>query len=1032
MSLTPGVSFGRYEILCRLGGGGMGEVYRARDTRLSREIAIKTLPDRLASDRERLERFEQEARAASALNHPNIITIYELGEIDSVYYIAMELVEGETLRELLASGPLATQKLVRIAAQVAEGLAKAHEAGIVHRDLKPDNLMVSRDGYVKILDFGLAKLVVPSKQPSFDSATQASLKTQPGTFLGTTAYMSPEQAKCEPADFRSDQFSFGAVLYEMAAGKPAFRRSTAAETLAAILREDPAPIRSFAPQLPAPFCWAVERCLAKEPNDRYAATRDLARDLAAIRDGISDLSSRQFEQRPSNLPVERTSFIGREREMELLRRLLLREEVRLVTLTGPAGIGKTRLALQAAAQTADGFAAGVFFIPMASISDPALIPSAIAQTLGLREDAGETPKQALQEFFQNLRRTPILLVLDNFEHLTSAAALAAELLSIGPSLKLLVTSRGALHAYGEQEFPVPPLALPDTSRLPSLSELSQGPAVALFLQRAKAVRPGFELTEENAAAIAEICVRLDGLPLAIELAAARLNLLSPAAICSRLASRLQLLTGGARDLPARQQTLRGAIDWSYELLQPAEQKLFRRLAVFVDGCALDAAEAVCNTKADLGVDVIDGLASMVDKSLLRRAEQGGDEPRVVMLETIREYALEKLAGTEEMAPTRRAHAAYFLVLGEEMAAGEARAGAAPWLAQFALDQANFRAALDWLTTTREAEWGLRLGNALFRFWEASEHPREGREWLEKLLRLPGAAARGSARQRALFALGVLAGEQRDYAAANAWMEESLSIARETGDKSGTAIAMNALAAFAREQGDLQRAQAFFEESLAVWRELGDPLSVARGASNLAYVFRLERDSEGASRLYEESLAIFQKLNDRAGIAWVMNGQGDVARDRGNAPEAGSLYEKSLSAFRELGDRRGVATALADLGTLACFRKDQAAAHALYSESIRVFQELGLKRGVIRLLENFACLAGAHSSPGRALRLAGAAAALRHACGIAPSPQEELALEAGLKSAREVLTNSEVAAAWMEGWSMPLEMAVESACAAEPG
>jgi predicted ATPase len=1004
----------------------MGEVYRARDSHLAREIAIKTLPEELATDSERLSRFELEARAASALNHPNIITIYDLGQIDSTFYIAMELVEGETLRNLLAAGPLPLQKLIRIAAQVAEGLAKAHEAGIIHRDLKPENLMVTRDGYVKILDFGLAKLSPTLEPRSNDGETLGAGRTLPGTLLGTTAYMSPEQASGQPVDFHSDQFSLGAVLYEMATGNPAFRKRNPAETLAAILREDPVPMRLLAPQLPAPLSWAVQRCLAKDSRERYASTLDLARDLAAIRDRYSEGSLQRVELRPSNLPVQRTAFIGRDKEVAALRDLFLSEEARLVTLTGPAGIGKTRLALQAAEDAADHFPGGVFFVPLASVTDTGAIATAIGQVLGLREVPGQTPRQAVQEYLQSLRQTPLLVMLDNFEHLIPAAPLVSDLLSAGPSLKMVVTSRGALHAYGEHEFPVPPLALPDSRQLPGLEDLAQIPAVALFLQRARAVRPNFELNKSNASAIAEICGRLDGLPLAIELASARLNLLSPSALCTRLASRLQLLTGGARDLPARQQTLRGAIDWSYELLDPAEQKLFQRLSVFVGGCTLEAAEAVCNTKADLGVEVIDGMASMVDKSLLRRAESEGSEPRLVMLETIREYGLEKLSAAGDLNATRRVHAAYFLVLAEEVASGGAPDGQQSWLSDFKLEHDNFRAALEWVTEKGEAEWGLRLGTALFRYWEASEHPSEGHEWLERILRLPGAAARNPARQRALFAAGVLAEEHRDSVAAAKFTEESLSIARELGDKTGVAIAMNALGSFAREQGKVEQAQTLFEGSLEFWRELGDPINLARGISNLAYIVRLRGDFARAQQLYDESMAIFRQLQDPAGIAWTIDGLGDLERDKGDTAKAHSLYEESLRLFRGLGDQRGAATALADLGTLACAQNDHAAAHALFAESMRAFQEIGYKRGIARLLECFAGAAAALSESHRSLRLAGAAAALRQTHGFPLTPHEEAALEKQLDPCRKALADADVSSAWMEGWSMPLEKAIHYA------
>src|ERR1700674_1938239 len=662
MALTSGTKLGPYEIQSPLGAGGMGGVYRARDPRLERSVAIKILPAAFSADCDRLDRFEQEARSASALNHPNIVTIYELGQDGSSHYIAMELVEGKTLRELLASGLLPMQKAIEIAAQVAEGLTKAHEAGITHRDLKPENLMVSNDGSVKILDFGLAKLASPRRGRSDMSTTSL---TSSGLVLGTVGYMSPEQAGGVPLDFRSDQFSFGLVLYEMVTGKRAFQRSTAAETLVAILREHPEPIGVHNPDVPAPLCWAIERCLAKEPDKRYVSTRDLARELAAIRDCFSEEPVREVETRPTNLPVQRTGFVGREKEVAAAKELLLRQDVRLVTVTGPGGIGKSRLAVEVASGLVERFPGGIHFVPLSSLRDPDLIASVIVQTLGIREAGGQSPFEILKKHLQDSSRAPMLLLLDNFEHLVQAAPTVAELLATGPNLKILVTSRAALHVYGEHEFPVPPLALPDSRSLPPVEALSQYPAVALFVQRAAAVKPDFELNRENASAVAEICARLDGLPLAIELAAARVKVLSPSSMLTRLASRLQLLTGGSRDLPQRQQTLRVAMDWSYDLLSAAEQKLFRRLSVFVGGCNLEGVEAVCDTKGDLDLDLLDGMASIVDKSLVQQVEHANGEPRFRMLETIREYALEKLEASGEEAATKRAHAAYCLGLAKE-------------------------------------------------------------------------------------------------------------------------------------------------------------------------------------------------------------------------------------------------------------------------------------------------------------------------------------------------------------------------------
>ncbi|HEV1994415.1 MAG TPA: tetratricopeptide repeat protein [Candidatus Acidoferrum sp.] len=1019
MMLAPGTKLGPYEIVAALGAGGMGEVYRALDMRLDRSVAIKILPAAFSADTDRLNRFEREARSASALNHPNIVTIYELGQYGSTHYIAMELVEGETLRELLVAGLLPIRKAIEIAAQVAEGLAKAHEAGIAHRDLKPENLMVSHDGFVKILDFGLAKLAAPNREQSDICTTSAS--TSSGLVLGTVGYMSPEQVGGRQLDFRSDQFSFGLVLYEMVTGKRAFQRSTAAETLVAILREQAEPIAVQNRDAPAPLCWAIERCLAKEPEKRYVSTRELARELAAIRDRFSEKPVKHVEPRPTNIPVQRTGFVGREKEVAAARELLLRPDVRLLTVTGPGGIGKTRLAVEVASGLIDQFPGGIHFVSLSPLSDPGLIASVIVQTLGIGEAGGQSPLEILKKNFQDSLRAPMLFLLDNFEHLVQAAPTVAELLAMGPNLKILVTSRAALHVYGEREFPVPPLALPDSRSTPSVEVLSQYPAVALFVQRAVAAKPDFELNRENAPAVIEICARLDGLPLAIELAAARIKVLSPSSMRTRLASRLQLLTGGARDLPQRQQTLRAAIDWSYDLLSAAEQKLFRRLSVFVGGCNLEGVEAVCDTKGDLDLDLLDGMASMVDKSLVQQVEQAKGESRFVMLETIREYALEKLETSGEKALTKRAHAAYCLVLAEEEATEQS---VAEWVERLAFEHDNFRAGLEWLTETGDAEWGLRLGAALFRFWETREYLAEGRDRLGKLLKLAGAAAPTKLRARALFSAGALSIEQGDYDSADALIRESLDIARQLRDKQGVAVSLNALAVLARDRGDVTVAHSLFEENLVLWRELGDQKAVARSLSNLANVVKLQGDYARARSLYVECLSIFRGLGDRTGVAWSLNYQGDVARDQGDCAAARTLYEQGLAIFRELGDRWGIAGTLADLGNLASEQRDSPTARSLYRESLKIFQELEHKRGIARLLECFACSAAAQLEAERSLRLAGAAAALRQSIGAPLTPAEQAKLESTLDPARQVLTNTAGTTAWLEGWAMPVEKAVE--------
>jgi len=1004
----------------------MGEVYRAWDTRLERTVAIKVLPERLSQKPEQRQRLENEARAISKLTHPNICTLHDISHHEGRDFLVLELVEGKTLRELLTAGTLPMRRVIPIAVQVAEGLARAHELGIVHRDLKPDNLMVSGDT-VKILDFGLAKLGLDTPEPdeTLNGEDTREFQTRPGTILGTLGYMSPEQASGSAAlDFRSDQFSFGLVLFEMLTGKRPFRRASVAETLAATIHDHAEPISSLNPEAPPPLCWVVERCLAKEPEKRYFSTLDLARDLVAIRDRLSDLQPNRGEIRPSNLPAPGSAFVGRDTELAAAKKLLLRDEVRLVTATGPGGIGKSRLALEVARQVNEAFPGGVYFVPLAAVKDPGLLALAIVQALQIRETANQSPLEILREYLQNSLNAPALLLIDNFEHMVEAAPALAELLAVAPKLKLLVTSRAALHVRDEHEFPVPPLALPDNRAKPSLEILAQCSAIALFVQRAAAVKPNFALTEENAPIIAEICLRLDGLPLAIELAAARIKLLSPAAMRSRLASSLQLLTGGARDLPARQQTLRQAIDWSYDLLSEPEQRLFRRLSVFLGGCTLEAVESVCDTKQDLGVDVLDGMSSMVDKSLARQIEQADGEPRFVMLETISEYARGKIAESGEEAATRRSHAAYCLVLAEESGAEDTAENQAGWVDRLEIESQNLRAALEWLIETGHAEWGLRLGVALFRFWERHERLTEARDWLAKLLKMSGAAAPSSLRVRALFSAGVLASEQRDYPVAMELLTKSVELARQLQDPRTLAVSLNALAVVSREQGDLAAARALFEESLVCWKQLEDAQAVARGLSNLAGIANLQQDYQRARSLYEESLAIFRELGDRTGQAWALNHQGDVARDQGDSAAARSLYEQSLTDFRELGDRWGVAGSLADLGNLAREQHDYRTADAQYRESLELFQELEHKRGIARVLESFACSAAAQSQPERGLRLAGAAAALRQSIGAPPTSEEQAKFERGLEPARKGLSTTAGRTAWLEGWVTPVERAIE--------
>ncbi|HEX2068639.1 MAG TPA: adenylate/guanylate cyclase domain-containing protein [Actinomycetota bacterium] len=603
---------------------------------------------------------------------------------------------------------------------------------------------------------------------------------------------------------------------------------------------------------------------------------------------------RTLDARPTNLPSQRTSFVGRDAEAAEIGRLF--PEARLVTLTGPGGTGKTRLAIRVATDQLVRFKDGAFMVDLSPITEPALVPSAIAAALQVREEPG---RGVLDTVIDHLRDREMLLFLDNFEQIVPAAEVVDRILSSCPQVCVLVTSRVPLHLSGEQEFPVPPLDSPDPTRIADLTAFSQYEAVALFIDRAAAVRPDFQVTNQNAPAVAEITARLDGLPLAIELAATRVKLLTPEALLARLGQRLPLLTGGARDLPERQRTLRAAIEWSHELLDPDERRLFARLAVFSGGWTLDTAEAVCASGLDL--PILDGLASLVDKSLVRQEEIGAGEPRFRMLETIREYAADRLANSEEREALRRRHAEYFRDLAEEAEPHFIGEQQIKWLDEFEAEHDNVRAALQWAVENNEAETALRTGAAIWRFWQQRGHLAEGQSWLSRLVSLPAAAKRAGPRARALIALGSVAYWHGDYESMRFAYREAEEIARELEDPGLLAHAVYNLSFVPALDRDLEAARALLQESLGLATEAGDRRLVAEIKAGFGMFALLGGDAAGAIPPLEEAIAIQREISERFLIADNLTGLAAANRQIGKVDEADRLMREALRTFRETMD-----------------------------------------------------------------------------------------------------------------------------------
>jgi predicted ATPase/class 3 adenylate cyclase len=774
----------------------------------------------------------------------------------------------------------------------------------------------------------------------------------------------------------------------------------------------------------------------------------------------------------NNLPIQPTPFIGREKEVATVTQLFRQLEVRLVTLTGAGGMGKTRLALQVAAELVEQFADGVFIVALAPVSDAELVVPTVMQTLSIKEAGGHSPLASLKTALMDKQ---MLLLLDNFEQVITSAVQVAELLVACPKLKIMVTSRVVLHVQAEREFAVPPLSLPNPKRLPDLVALSQYEAVALFIKRAQAVKSDFAVTNANAPAVAAICARLDGMPLAIELAAARAKFFAPQALLARLEQGLALLVGGSRDLPARLQTLRGAIAWSYDLLSAQEQSLFRRLSVFVDGCTIEVAEVVCPAAGELEVDMVDGLLSLVDKSLLRQQESTEGEPRFRMLQLLREFGLERLNTAGEAVVTRRAHAHFFLTLAEQAEPKLRGPDQAACLERLEQEHENLRAALGWAlegvaddeqARERKREVALRISVALEPFWEIRGHLSDGHMFLERAL----ASSEGTStilRARVLRATAHFAGWLGDLDRAEMLARQSLSLSQELGETHGVADSFFHLSALAWMRGKVAEAVSISEERVKLMRQVGEPGEVAEALFYLADQVSMHGDYSRGQVLFEEALTLFRKagnelwvgatlvqsathlwyaLGDPVTIAQrLQQGQvlisnvGDrylsaacsglaagIALSEGELNRAYDLAQEALAIERELGARLYVIGTLIFIGLVQAQRGDRRAAVSSYQQSLAIGRELGERFNIPFNLEGLAGVAAAEGEFIWAAQLWGAAGALREASAQPLPPVDRASYEQAVSVARAQLGEQAFAVAWQEGRATPLEQVIDRA------
>ncbi len=938
---------GGYLVERELGRGGMGVVYLARDPRLDRAVAIKALASDLAEHPDRLARFEREARTLAAISHPNIAVIYGMEEHLGRQLLVMEYVPGHDLGASIRAGdPMRPEEAFAIGLQIASGLEAAHEIGVVHRDLKPANIRVRPDGVVKVLDFGLAKPEQEIRSTVGQSDPTLSMTpTAEGRIMGTAGYMSPEQARGKAVDKRADIWSFGVVLFECLSGRRVFKGETPMDSIVAILERDP-PWDLLPPETPERIVDMLGRCLEKNPKKRLRDIGDARIDLEAVLHGRERVDPRVFisartpgtidadrtgtshpgvsmgSSQHTRLPTPLTSFIGRTQDIESVVALL--DETRLVTLAGPGGCGKSRLAIEAARRGGERFRDGAWHVDLASVADPMLVDNTVGAAFGLPEAEGRSMTEQLVEAFEGRR---LLLVLDNCEHVRDrCASLLSMLLGVCPGLRVIATSREPLGIEGEWVYRTGVLAVPGADDDPDA--VASCDSVRLFVDRARAARPGFALNEANADDVAEICRRLDGVPLAIELAAARIKMLTPAQIAGRLSDRFRLLRSRAGD--PRHRALVSAIEWSFEQLDPDERAAMRRLSVFRGGATLDAAEAVLSASYESETidefDVLDLLGQLVDKSLVSVVEPSGTGPagetRYRVLESIRQYAAGLLDESGEAPCARAAHLGWAASLAEGAEMRLLGPDQAQWFERLEQEHDNLRAAISFVFDHPEhLEAGRVIAAGVWRFWASFGHIAEGRRLLLRLDRAGAGGEPTPAWARLREGIATIAMMTGDLVHAVAFARAGLELARLSGDDRTVGNLLDCLGWACLGDLLVTRAIDYFEEALQLRRNLHDPVLASISLTGLAECHRRLGAIDKARAMYEEARSTLAGAGGGLQRAAIHEGLGWLEIAAGDADAAFAQLRQAVQLRLSLGSLTGLPSSLEALACVAAMRED---------------------------------------------------------------------------------------------------------------